>query len=498
MIRPVALSPDEHIGPEDRLRGRRSLVQDAAWASLLGGLYGGVVLVGFALELGATPLVIGMLGAIPLLAQLAQLPAIVLVESVRERRKIAVLFVGAARILILALALLPWLAARDTQLELLLAAQIVIALLGAAANCAINSWWHQLLATEELGSIYSRRLFWSTVLAALGALAAGQLVEHWPYGEKLHAYAVAFAAAGVAGFVGLRSIAQIPEPLMYPAGAPLPIAEMLRAPFRDPDFRRVIVFMAAWNVAANIAAPFLTVYLLEQLGYGLGIVTTLWAVSQVANALTLLSWGRLSDRLSNKAILAVALPAYFASLIALPITAMTGKHILTLPLLFAIHIVMGIATGGIGLATGNLGLKLAPQGKGTAYLAAVTLAGSLAGGLAAFAGGAAADWFASRELALYLHWSSAAASAGFTVIQFRHWEFLFAISFALGIYVLHALSLIREGEHVSERTVMQQFILEAARVFEQLPSIAFSSLVAPFGRLIDRRRTTRAAPQARS
>jgi MFS family permease len=498
MIRPVPLAPDPHIGPEDRVRGRQALVQDAAWASLLGGLYGGVVLVGFALELGATPLVIGVLGAIPLLAQLAQLPAIVLVEHVRERRKIAVLLVGAARVLILALALLPWLAARDAQLGLLLAAQIAIALLGAAAGCAINSWWHQLLAAEELGNIYSRRLFWSTVLAALGALAAGQLVEHWPYAERLHAYAVAFAVAAVAGFVGLRAIARIPEPVMYPAGAPLPIVEMLRAPFRDAEFRRVIIFMAAWNVAANIAAPFLTVYLLQQLGYGLGIVTTLWAVSQVANAITLLSWGRLSDRLSNKAILAVALPAYFASLIALPISAMPDKHVLTLPFLFVIHIVMGIATGGIGLATGNIGLKLAPQGKGTSYLAAVTLAGSLAGGLAAFAGGVAADWFASRSLSLYLQWSSAAGSAGFTVIQFRHWEFLFAISFLLGIYVLHALSLIREGEHVSERTVMQQFLLEAARVFEQLPSIAFSSLVAPFGRLIDRRRTTRSSPQARS
>jgi hypothetical protein len=41
------------------------MVQDAAWASLVGALYGGVILVGFALELGATPFIIGLLGAIP-------------------------------------------------------------------------------------------------------------------------------------------------------------------------------------------------------------------------------------------------------------------------------------------------------------------------------------------------------------------------------------------------------------------------------------------------
>ena len=49
-----------------------------------------------------------------------------------------------------------------------------------------------------------------------------------------------------------------------------------------------------------MAAPFLAVYLLQQLGYALSTVTTLRVASQVANALTLYLWGRLSDRFSNK------------------------------------------------------------------------------------------------------------------------------------------------------------------------------------------------------
>jgi hypothetical protein len=36
-------------------RGKRALVGDAAWATLAGALYGGVVLVGFAVQLGAPP-----------------------------------------------------------------------------------------------------------------------------------------------------------------------------------------------------------------------------------------------------------------------------------------------------------------------------------------------------------------------------------------------------------------------------------------------------------
>ena len=49
---------------------------------------------------------------------------------------------------------------------------------------------------------------------------------------------------------------------------------------------------------------------------------------------------------------------------------MPEKHVLTFPLLVALHVLMGVAMAGITLATGNIGLKLAPSGEGTSYLAA--------------------------------------------------------------------------------------------------------------------------------
>jgi MFS family permease len=489
----MRLRPDPVITPEELARGKRALVKDAAWASLVGALYGGVILVGFALELGATPFIIGLLAAIPFLAQVAQLPAIALVERIRQRRKISVIAVFVSRTIILSLALIPFIGDTATQLAALILAQLAITLLGSVGGCSLNSWMHQLLQNQPLGDLFSRRLFWSTVLASLGALVAGQMVQHWPTGERLHAYSVAFVLAGAAGFVSTRYLASVPEPAMSSRAAPVPVLAMIRSPFRDANFRTVIVFMGSWNLASNLAAPFITVYLLRQLGYPLGTVTTLWIASQVANALTMYLWGRLSDQLSNKAILAVALPAYFGCLVALPFTAIPTMHALTLPLLYLIHLVMGAAAGGIGLATGNLGLKLAPQGQGTAYLANVSLVGSLAGGLAALAGGALADWFAARELAVYFHWISPESSEAVTVLQFQHWEFLFGISFLLGGYVLHALSRINEGREISERVVIQQFAAEAARSLDQLSPIEGlrAALLFPFGRLRERRRQPR-------
>ena len=42
----MRLAPDPLVTPEDVERGKPALVKDAAWASLVGSLYGGVILVG--------------------------------------------------------------------------------------------------------------------------------------------------------------------------------------------------------------------------------------------------------------------------------------------------------------------------------------------------------------------------------------------------------------------------------------------------------------------
>ena len=44
----MSLNPRATVPPEDVERGKQALVKDAAWASMVGALYSGVILVGFA------------------------------------------------------------------------------------------------------------------------------------------------------------------------------------------------------------------------------------------------------------------------------------------------------------------------------------------------------------------------------------------------------------------------------------------------------------------
>jgi MFS family permease len=483
----MTLEPQARLSASDQQLGRRSLVLDTAWSSICGALFGGVVLVGYALHAGATPLAIGMLAAIPFLVQVLQLPATVLVERYRRRKRLSVLLLGAARLIILTIALLPlWPDA--PVVPLLLLGKFAVAALSTIGACALNSWIHQLLAGQALGSFFSRRLAAGTVLGCIFTLAIGWLTANPPQGRVDIAFAIAFAGSGLAGLVSAWYIARCPEPVMERAGPAVSMRAKLAAPFRDDAFRRLLVMLGAWGFTSNFAAPFLTVYLMQQLGYPLSTVTLLWVVNQVANALTLFAWGRVSDELSNKAVLSVALPANFVCLLAL-VFARAGEPLgLQFPLLVAVHAVLGVASGGIGLATGNLGLKLAPAGEGTSYLAAVGLVSALAGGLAPLLGGAVAEWLQASQFSLNVRWVSSAATREFSVLRFEHYEFLFALATLMGLYVIHALSRVREGPEVSERRVVQELLLEAQRTVDQLSSVGgLIGSVFSFDRLSERR-----------
>jgi hypothetical protein len=136
-------------------------VRDAAWASLAGSLYGGTIAVGFLLALGAGPFVLGLMAAIPFVAQAAQLPAIALIERFRQRRRIAVSAVTIARVLIVSLALLPFIASTTTALTAFVAAEIAITTLGSRGTAHrrhVSSIGGVLGNLIAFGRIVDRRL----------------------------------------------------------------------------------------------------------------------------------------------------------------------------------------------------------------------------------------------------------------------------------------------------------------------------------------------------
>jgi MFS family permease len=203
--------------------------------------------------------------------------------------------------------------------------------------------------------------------------------------------------------------------------------------------------------------------LLKSLGYPMTTVLALTISSQLANIAALGLWGALSDRFSNKAVLEIAAPLFLVCTFAWTFTGLSWLQPMVLYLLIAIHVLMGVATAGVGLATGNIAMKLSPAGQATAYLATNSVISACFAAAAPILGGLFADYFAAHELTLALTWTGGERDVTVQVLNFQSWTFYFGITCVLGLYSLHRLSFVEEPSGTADRLALRDLLLEAGR-----------------------------------
>jgi MFS family permease len=331
-----------------------------------------------------------------------------------------------------------------------------------------------LVPQDRLGSFFSKRMRLAISLGIPLSIAAGFFVDIWQKqfsNYQLYSYSILFFLGFVAGMIGVRFISTIPEPRMVTVEEKPKLLRLLTKPFKDENFKNLILFLGSWNFAINLAAPFFTVYMLRRLELSMTYVIALMVLSQIMNVLFLRAWGRFVDHFSNKSVLAVSGPLFMICILAWSFTTLPEKYFLTVPLLIAIHIFMGISMAGVTLATGNIGLKLAPKGQATAYLAANSVVNSLAAGIAPILGGQFADFFAKQELSLTLKWTSPTRELALQPFNFQQWDFFFILAFLIGLYSIHRLATVKEVGEVEEKIVVNELIAEARRLTRNLSPV---------------------------
>lgn len=468
----MTLDPQATISEEEREQGLRLLVTEAAFSSGTVALTTGVILTAFALHLGASNFMIGVLASAPFLTQLLQVPAILIVERVRARKRIAVLTSIVGRLMLLVMAATAF-GSGTIALLLFLAAQYIFCGLGAIGGCAWNAWVRDLAPEERLGRVFARRTTWTAGISLAGGLAAALILERTPDGSTARslAFAAMFAVGCAAGLVSARIVARMPEPRMPAVSERPDLVELLRAPFADRNFARLMAFVASWQFAVNLATPFFTVFIVQQLGFDVSLVMVLSAVSQLANLLALRTWGHLGDRFSNKSVMLVCAPAYVVCIVAMIGASQMDARTPILAWLGLLHVLMGASVAGVTLSSTNIALKLSPRGSATAYVAANALATALAAGIAPILGGLLADFFASRQLELLLRWTSPNGTWALP-LQLTHWDFYFLMAGALGLYAIHRLSLVREEGEIDRREMVGEMLALTRRAIRNVSSVA--------------------------
>ena len=479
------------VSPDELSRGMNRLMADAAFATIVGTLNSGVVLVAYALFLGAPPTVIGVLAAIPFLCQLLQAPAILLVERARSRRLISIGALLTARLALPLMAALAFVPNKTVALALLVIGETIHCAFNSVAGCSWNSWIRDLVPSDTLGKFFARRTVWATLLGAGGTAAAAGALElaNRGYAGANFVFFALYASGFAASLISTWHLAHVPETEMVRPDQRRSLNTLLAKPLKDSNFRRVIRFLATWQFAVNFALPFFTVFLVEQAGYSAGFVLMLSIVSQFANLLVLRGWGELSDRFANKTVLAVAAPCFIACIAAMALVPELAPGTRS-AYLIVLHVLMGMASAGVTLASSTITMKAAPEGEAHVFMATSSLIVSAAAGVAPLLGGVLAGFFAHRVLSFDLRWTSPEGVAEVVAVSFSWWQFYFLISAAIGSFALMRLSSIREEGAVQPREMLLHVLNTARRNIRNASPVAGlrAGVAFPAAALIEARR----------
>ena len=463
-----SLSPEEYKQAQDLILKNGLAVQGMVTFTT------GIFLVDFSLLLGASNTFIGLLSAVRLFSQVLQVPSVYLVEKIRVRRAISVYAGVISRATLIIMAVIPFFFSLKTGLIVLLFALTVKAVFAAIVGCSWNSWMRDLVPIKELGAFFGRRLFMTTLFGMILGLLSGLYIDWWKGaypGRELQGYSLLFLIGFACGMWGIFHMAKTPEPTMHEPESHTPILELLKRPFREENFRYLLIFSLVWNFAINLTAPFFTVYLIKQLNYDLFTVVGLGVLSQIVNLLFFRIWGRFADQFSNKAVLAISGSLYNLTILAWVFTTLPEKHPFTFPLVIIIHTLLGVSLAGVTLASGNISLKLSPKGESTSYLAAVQFINSIAAGTAPLLGGWLADRFDTHMINLSVSLESATQDSEFIFMSLTQLDFLFLFSFLFGLYALRRLALVRDQGRVQDPIDLKDLISEAMVEFKGMSTL---------------------------
>lgn len=251
------------------------------------------------------------------------------------------------------------------------------------------------LPHEGLSSFWGSRQLWMQVTAAASLLSAAFFVLHSGLSLEV-SYAVMTCVGTALGVADLLLFRKVFEPPVKQAPSPR-LRSVLAEPFRNREFRRYIGFMCFWNFAAMAGAPFISLYLLAEVGMDLFHVLLLWTISWMGGAMLSRTLGRWADLHGSQPVLVMCVALKSSNMLALllvPRSPMIAFWILT-----PCFMLDAVLNAGILIANNGFMIKNSPTENRTMYIAATTAIAGMVGGITSILAG----WM--MQLLAGYHWT---------------------------------------------------------------------------------------------
>ncbi len=410
--------------------------------------------IAYAKSMGGNEFHIGILGALPTLMLFMQFVSGIIVNHLTSRRRLWFWATLVHRLFLLPTAVGPWLMPGMSG-EFWIWTLITTT----AANQALLhfssplwlSWIGDYLPHKGLSHYWGVRHFWMQITSAISLFAAALLLLKSGLSIEV-GYSILICAGTLCGVADLLLFFNIYEPPLVPL-ASLNVREVFAAPFRNMHFRRYIRFMCYWNFAAMIGSPFISLYLLTDVGVGLFHLMLLSTISWVGGAIFSRDLGKLADVYGTRPVLEFCMA--FKSSLMLAILFVPKDPQLAFWFLTPFYMLDAALNVGIVIANEGFMIKHSPTKNRTMYIAATQALSGVVGGITSIGIGWLMMEFSGLTLTIN----------GWTLGVF---QMVFLSSFLLRLF---ALVLIRSVKEPNSCTTMFMVTNVAESLSWQLRSI---------------------------
>jgi MFS family permease len=360
----------------------RASYAEGAVAELFGACTGGSVLTAWALYLGATPFTIGLLAALPLAAQILQLPAAWLTHTFGPKA-VAITAIGAARMLWLPMVALPFVQLpAGARLGVFVAVVALAAVLGVIGNNAWTAWIGELVPGAIRGRFFSRRIVYISIAGTVASLgAAGALDGLSPGGWKGPPLAGLAAVACLAGGLSLYLLHRQHDPARTRTHERIDWRVLIGVA-RASQARPFLWYLLGWNGAVALSASFFSLHMLVNLRTGFTLAALYGVGVAAVRIISAPFWGRAVDHLGARPVLALC----SFGIAAVPAIWLFATPAFLWPLAIEAALA-GALWGGHGIAAMDLTIKLSPGPGRPFYLAMFASASGLGFAIAAVLAG---------------------------------------------------------------------------------------------------------------
>ncbi|MBC6433501.1 MFS transporter [Nostoc sp. HG1] len=405
----TALSPTSRISKDAIRTSLKASTTDSVLAAVYSLGTGGILLSNFLLELGASPVVFGMVCSIPMLVNLIQPLGAYLSERSTSRFQYSLRTHGIGRLLWLVLVIGivgVSLGVINTHELVILTLLIVLFsnLLGGLGAASWLSWVAMIVPRQLRGRYFGIRNSAASLTNLVCVPMAGLVVSHWDSGS-IQGYGVVLLVSIVFGIVGLgcqyfqvdmnprsqNTLSQTneiqQEAREQEAGSKGDRTERDSTPpvapassiWKNSNFLRFLLYFSFWALAVNLSSPFFNLYMLDTLDLDVSYVTIYNSLQAGATLLMLIVWGKLADKIGNRPILiCIGILVAATPLLWLGIGADHLDIWLWLPLL---HILAGGTWAAIDLCNNNIQLAIAPTKNQSIYFATAAAVAGASGAL---------------------------------------------------------------------------------------------------------------------